>query len=159
MRVNWEKLGHLLLNNRNKKNVKTDRVAGYEDIGSGKLPNKYYVTGSSDFWVNEEIGSKSYTWASEVFGFDVKSKEYGIFDTYEEALKKANDITFGFNLSDGPVKDEINIVVIEDHLTGELFSYGFMGNKTDFGYTFRVDMTEDISFTKSQLEEAGFEFK
>ena len=64
------------------------REGKYDKVGSGELPNKYYVVGTGDFLIEESPGS--YNWASEVLGGEwgkVTDTDFGVYDTFEVFLK------------------------------------------------------------------------
>ena len=131
----------------------------YSKVGSGKLPNKYYVTAIGDFLIETE--DSVFDWASgtEYFGKDWKPvyKEIGIFNTYKEAKEAAQRVID--EIPSAPEKDTINTVTIEDHLTGELMSAGLVGVKVKEPYRFEFEVREDIGFTKEKMEKAGLVFE
>lgn len=123
------------------------------DVGSGKLPNKYYVTASEDFLATEDghhYGAASETEGikevvSDVFG----GQTFGPFDTFQEALDKFNEIYD--SIGEEPVTGGFNSVVIEDHISGEIYSGSLMAKKTKFGWKFFKEYNDDTSFTSKAL--------
>ena len=118
-------------------------------IGSGKLPNKYYVSWSNNFWLETEKGI--YDWASEdkelrkKIGKD-KGKMVGVFNTFEEALWKAHDLAEQMS-PDG----DIRLVTIEDHISGEVYMIALNAKKTQWGLDFHKTEEDETKFTREKL--------
>jgi len=129
---------------------------GYEQIGSGKLPNKYYVTGSGDYYMMVKRGTLD--WASEQLkDFKPKSKKYGVFNTYKEATA-AVDTASASEFGSEPNPAGINTITVEDHLTGELLHYGFVAYK-QAGYRYEIEQFGDTKFTAEKMKQAGQTFE
>ncbi len=124
-----------------------------EDVGSGKEPNKYVVTGTGDFFVESGPGME---WASgEMPDFDTNtSEDFGTFDTYPEAIRELDRQAEG-NFGSEPEEGKINTIFIEDHISGIIFQYGFSAYKEDTkwhkGYTFELEPWDDTKFTSDRL--------
>jgi hypothetical protein len=125
-------------------------------IGSGKLPNKYYVTNSNDYYVMKKPGQLD--WASE-HGMIKKFKDFPeqmrAFNTYDEAI----DYVQSLELPETPAENTMNSIFIEDHITGELFHYYILARPNKLPYNFSIESTEYIGFTKKTMEEAGYTFE
>lgn len=137
------------------------REGKYDKVGSGELPNKYYVIGTGDFMIEESPGS--FNWASEVLGGDwknVKDTDFGVYDTFEEAVQVARDKAEIFE--DEPIPNAVNHIAVEDHISGEVYYIGIQGRKADSiwkEYEFTVDERDESDFTKKEMEKRGEEFK
>ena len=75
-----------------------------KQIGDGKLPNKYWVSQSEDYYLRT---GNQLDWASKEGKFKAESKTLAVFNSYVEALKYADTIYD-------------NSIFIEDRLSGEL---------------------------------------
>lgn len=141
-----------------------EETAAREGIGSGKLPNKYYVSGASDFYAMEERGH--YNWASDNHDVGNEYKTYGVFDTYAEALAKAREVA-DQEFGNEPVKDGINTIAIDDHLSGQIYTIGWYAHKNKSEsilgsgeiWTYEIEEYEDTKFTEDEMEKQGVEFK
>jgi len=127
-------------------------------IGSGELPNKYYVTVSSDYMVETEPAT--YNWASDqglikAQGFPSVEK---VFDTYKEARAYAEELMDELSPEE-PHEDGFNSIAIEDHLSGEVFSAGLYAKKVTNPYKYYIDYHEDVGFTKNEMEKQGEVFE
>ena len=127
----------------NKKKVSTIQ------IGDGKLPNKYWVSVSEDYLYEESPGSWSL--ASDRGGPDAnpEGKTLAVFPTYAEARELFDSIPIG-ELTQGVL---VRSKTIEDRITGEVAEETSreVVRLEAFG-------TEDLSFTKAVMGEAGVDF-
>ena len=82
-----------------------------EIIGDGQLPNKFFVTESSNILVTDEFGDKNY---EVIPGYEEEaSYTFGPFDTLEEALA-------AYDEADLDIYEGIGCITIEDRLTGQI---------------------------------------
>jgi len=113
-------------------------------IGDGKLPNKYSVSISNDFYISKEGG---YLEGYEEESFKSKGFTAEVYDTYSEAKEQAGYYSIGEQVKDFTV----NRITIEDRISGELYQNinVFYPNecKTE------EMLIEDTSFTESRLGE------
>ena len=110
-----------------------------EIIGDGQLPNKFFVTESSNILVTDEFGDKNY----EILpGYEEEpSYTFGPFDTLEEALAAYDD-------ADLDIYEGIGSVVIEDRLTGQIKEKTLEKIvRTDYSYV-EYDDTKRFGYTK-----------
>lgn len=124
-------------------------------IGSGELPNKYYVTSITDFYVETTTGSLD--WASDSGVIESTSNPLGVFDTYAEAKKKAEEVVNSFG--EEPTEEGPNSVIIEDHVTGQVYQHGFVRYNSKYGSRFKIEIFEDVDFTKEKIEQSGQTFE
>lgn len=125
-------------------------------IGSGKLPNKYYVTNSNDYYVMKKKGQLD--WASEhgmIKKFKDFPQEMRAFNTYEEALEYTRSITF----PEVPTEDTLNSIFIEDHISGEVFHSYILARPHQHPYEYSEEEDENIKFTKETMKEKGYVFE
>ena len=109
-------------------------------IGDGKTPNKYWVSVSSDYYI-EDKKERTLNWASDSkFAPAVKGKTLKVFRTYEEAKAYADSI----ELESKVQGVEANTVTVEDRLSGQVYERS-VGTRP----------TEDIKFTKDRERELG----
>lgn len=129
-----------------------------EDIGSGKLPNKYTVVGVGDFFIQTDNGME---WIGDVDKeFDASANEdFGTFDTFPEALNELRNQADNFPDS-VPTDGNINTLTIEDHITGIIYQYGFNAYPTksrwNSGYVFELETYDDTKYTSERL---GYDIK
>ena len=108
-----------------------------EIIGDGQLPNKFFVTESTNILVTNEFGDKDY---ETIEGYEEEpSYTYGPFDTLEEALA-------AYDEADLDIYEGVGCICIEDRLTGQIkektlekiirtdYSYVEYDNTKLFGY-------------------------
>ena len=108
-----------------------------EIIGDGQLPNRFFVTESSNILVTNEFGDKDY---ETIEGYEKEpSYTYGPFDTIEEALA-------AYDEADLDIYEGVGCIYIEDRLTGQIkektlekiirtdYSYVEYDNTKLFGY-------------------------
>ncbi len=122
-------------------------------IGDGKLPNKYWVSVSNDYYYfNKETGG--YDWISELKIFPEQGKTIKQFTTFANALKFVDE-ELPLNCDYDNVR--VNTITIEDRLSGEVFCrcYEFFPASAEISETSR----EDIGFTKKKMAELGAQFK
>ncbi len=63
-------------------------------------------------------------------------------------LRRCQKIYFSFE----PEQGRINMLNIEDHISGMIYKYGWHGYKQKFGgYKFELDCISDTSFTSKKL--------
>lgn len=108
-------------------------------IADGKTPNKYWVSVSSDYYV-EDLKDRFLDWASSVKGITVKNKILKRFDTYEEAKRFADSITLQSKVN----SIEANTISVEDRLSGQVYERSLGGHSV-----------EDIKFTMEQEKKLG----
>lgn len=115
-----------------------------EQVGDGKLPNKYWVSISNDYYYHNKTddGSSVLDWASDREKFKVKGKTLAVFDSYQKAKDLFDSVELG-SIKDGI---QINMVEIEDRFTGQLTEKTNVENS-------RPTYSEDLSFTKKKLAE------
>jgi hypothetical protein len=121
-------------------------------IGDGKLPNKYWVSISNDYYYfNPEV--HGYDWISDLKLFPVQSRTIAVFPTFDEAIKFIDN-----NLVLGGREDNINVnsISIEDRISGEVYhsTYEFYppsGEISETGYT-------STEFTEKKMREKGIVF-
>lgn len=138
----WRKLGE------SKRRVVESGAADL--IGSGTLPNKYYVSHHGDFQVLRN--GNELDWASE--DEDLSSRvtfgnggEDGVFDTFDAALEKAESVAEGISED----ADDLRSVIIEDHISGVIYEIILVAYPTKFGYKFEVETRDDTRFTREKL--------
>ena len=138
----WRKLGE------SKRRVVESGAADL--IGSGTLPNKYYVSHHGDFQVLRN--GNELDWASE--DEDLSSRvtfgnggEDGVFDTFDAALEKAESVAEGISED----ADDLRSVIIEDHISGVIYEIILVAYPTKFGYKFEVERWDDTRFTREKL--------
>jgi hypothetical protein len=109
-------------------------------IGDGKTPNKYWVSVSSDYYI-EDKKNRTLDWASDSkFSPAVQGKTLKTFSTYEEAKAYADSIPLESKVQGV----EANTVSVEDRLTGQVYERS-VGTQPH----------EDIMFTKDKEKELG----
>lgn len=138
---------------------RSSRFSPRMNIGDGKIPNKYYVSASSDFLV---FKNGQGDWASEKLGFKAKSIGKGkTFNKYKDAIKYADYLSEQF--PENPDMNTLNHVTVEDRLSGEVASIGIEAYKSKKGIlnTVKTDVSrrEDYGFTKKELEKRGLKFE
>lgn len=109
-------------------------------IGDGKTPNKYWVSVSSDYYI-EDPKEGSLDWVSDVKGIKVKGKTLKQFDSYEEAKQFANSIKLRQKVNG----IEVNTISIDDRLSGEIYERSLGGHGGG----------EQLDFTKKQEKKLG----
>lgn len=121
-------------------------------IGSGELPNKYYVSTSPDFYAATTPGT--YDWASELPEFKEVSTGsigagFGPFDTFPEAFDKFSELFE--QIPEEPTTGAFHYVMIEDHVSGVIYEGVLYATKDKWGWKFHKDQTDDTSFTSKTL--------
>ena len=155
-KLSWEQI---VANNKKEEPINKQSDARTE-VGDGKLPNKYWVSTSSNFYVQGEGNFMDN--AGDVL--DVKDSGHTIeppFATFAEAMAKAEEIIQS-EIGPEPTNDGINSVMIEDRLSGKVFEGAWEAYKTKGllpGYKYEFERSEDTGFTKSKMQEMGAEFK
>lgn len=126
-------------------------------IGSGELPNKYYVTAMPNFYVSPE-GKSSYGYASEIPEFkefvNGKEEEFGPFDTFPEAFGRFTALFE--EIPEEPTMGACHSVMIEDHVSGEIYSGSLYAAKHKWGWKFGTNQNDDTKFTSDTL---GYDIK
>ena len=122
-----------------------------KQIGDGKMPNKYWVSISSDYSYVDEgcieyIGDIYPEWEKKYSVGELLE----VFSSYKEARRHANLYFIGMSYKDYVV----NRITIEDRLTGEVYNEELILN-IGTGKT-STHVSEYIGFTKEQL---GDKFK
>lgn len=128
-------------------------------IGDGKFPNKYWVSWSNDYLICKHSDCD---WASIVKGFTATGDTSGPFDTFKRAKSLAHklmDKNSKNNIFSTPLnKNQINLVTIEDRLSGIIYEivieYWKDGDEENYELTTR----NDTRYTKNQMEEKGLKF-
>jgi hypothetical protein len=124
-----------------------------KEIGDGLLPNRYWVTISSDYYYFN-ASSGSFDWISDLNLFPVKSKTIKVFPSYKMAKGWIeNNLYLGIEYDN----IKVNFIAIEDRLSGELFStikelLPYDGDVND-----RMQF-EDLHFTIEKMVEVGAKF-
>ena len=137
-----------------KRSKKIEKTPEYvRQIGDGKLPNKYWVTVSDDFYVLKKHSMKA---ASESGNKQFKKQIKGIFrtigpfDSYAKALKIAQEEYVDKN-------SNVRMVQIEDRITGQVYEDYLVAYHDKWGgWEFNNEQHENLSFTKKKL---GSKFK
>jgi hypothetical protein len=130
------------------------------EIGDGKLPNKYWVSESNDFYIC--VGGQC-DWASEKLkDYKIKHKTHAKqFKTFKEALEFANELSAG--MYGEPTTNSINNVVIEDRLSGQIYEisvYGYpIKDSVVGGYTWSTEERIDTQFTEQTMAKKGLRFE
>lgn len=120
-------------------------------IGDGKLPNKYWVSISNDYYA---CHNGQCDWISDTGWLEVKGKTIRIFNIYKQALAFVdNELPLGIDYNG----IRVNSIVIEDRLSGEVYHkcYEIFIPSAESSET----STEDITFTKAQMLKQGKQFK
>jgi hypothetical protein len=130
------------------------KMTAVNNVGDGKLPNKYWVSVSNDYYYYNAEENVS-EWIGDVIR-DFKSKGETIdiaFNTYDDAKKYIEDNFY----IDMKYKDyTINRITIEDRLSGELYEHTREFNPNDA--TVFDNEHEDTKFTENKLKEWGHQF-
>lgn len=122
-------------------------------VGDGKIPNRYFVSISNDFYKCKE---GTCDWASETEKINAKSKTLAVFNKFEEAQTILDEIEVGEADFFGDI--EINNVRIEDRITGEVAEKGI--EEWEVKRTDRTPFTRiDTAFTEAELEKRGATFQ
>ena len=125
-----------------------------KQIGDGKLPNKYWVSISEDYYYYQPDKDGAYlTWLGDLDLFEPKGKTIQVFDTYQEAREFVEDIIFDYAHDD----IHVNSIFIEDRLSGQVFEKvkAFSPEHGQIN-TFHED---DVEFTRKEMEKRGESFK
>lgn len=140
----------------------------YENlIGDGKFPNKYWVTISNDFYIQQ---GNSLEWASEIYPFKTWTKTLKPFDTFKAARKYVKDIIDGrtkYTFSSYyPRKKNVNMISIEDRLSGVIYDFVVKAKVRGTNIPiedaiYDVDIFEnwDTKFTEKEMKKGGYEFE
>lgn len=129
-------------------------------IGDGKFPNKYWVSASNDFMICKKGVCD---WASETKNFEVKSKTFAKFDTFNEAVDYLyEEFYFPDDIDDAEWRN----VFIEDRLSGQIYERSYYvypfskkGILKHNGYNIEIESHKDTEFTEEQMRKRGLEFK
>lgn len=127
------------------------RGVSTKQIGDGKLPNKYWVSVSNDYYVCKDGVCD---WASEYELIDTRAKTIAKFDTYRAAMRFIER-----NLYPGATREgiRVNNIDIEDRLSGNIYQ------QTYYFYPIELEIHErgheDIKFTVDKLAEHGVKFE
>ena len=137
-------------------------------VGDGQLPNKYWVSKSSDFLTNKNSAVENdgelnhYDWATSAYSYDDFPPLYqtlGCYNTFKEALRiaESQDLPSPTNHN----WDNFHSVAIEDRLSGVIFEAEwheiFSENRATPTYSFREQ--NDSNLTKRYMEERGLTFE
>ncbi|MCR4334565.1 MAG: hypothetical protein NUV47_02470 [Patescibacteria group bacterium] len=123
-------------------------------IGDGKLPNKYWVTIHEDYHIMIERGTLDWM-SSYLKDFKPKGKTLPPVTTYKHARKIANEYYLGIE-EDGIV---VNTVSIEDRLSGQLYERSQVFNPKGTKKMHEHEEFEDTRFTKEKMKEKGYIFE
>lgn len=128
-------------------------------IGSGELPNKYYVSTSASFYVSTTPGDYEYEYSENVpefkeFSEGSQSLEFGPFDTFPEAFDKFTELFEQIPYE--PTAGAFHSVIIEDHVSGQIYEGALFATKTKWGWKFNTEQRDDTSFTSKTL---GYDIK
>lgn len=118
-------------------------------VGDGKLPNKYFVSVSSDYMYqhNDKDGVSCLDWVGDILkDFQSKSATIATFKTYAEAKNYCYELLcLGFKMEDFTV----NTITIEDRISGQVYE------KTKVLYPDTAEIEEwiheDIGFTRERV--------
>lgn len=129
------------------------------NIGDGKLPNKYVVSGSNDFLVNNNGVAD---WASEKLGLKPKTiLREKTFNKFKDAMKYADEKAE--MIPEDPRTDTLNHITVEDRLSGEVATIGVESYKSKKGIlnTIKttIDRRIDTRFTEKTMKEKGVKFE
>lgn len=124
------------------------RKISTQQVGDGRLPNKYWVSVHNDYWYESSPGS--WDWVSDRDGFKAEGKTVGVFSSYEKARELFESILMG-ELYQGIL---VRGKTIEDRASGEV------AEETGREVTrIEYDESEGLEFTKKRLSESGINFK
>jgi hypothetical protein len=129
-------------------------------IGDGKLPNLYWVSYSSDFYICKNSRCE---WASEKIKFKPIGKTVDrAFSSFEAARNYAQQFIDG--MPQMPTRVSINCVQIEDRLSGQVYEcvlHAYPPDKVALLKSYRVESEEhtDLNFTKQKMTEQGQQFR
>ena len=119
-----------------------------KQIGDGKLPNKYWVSISNDYlYFNSK--HNAWDWISDLQLVTPQSKALVTFPTFKEAI----EFTFTLPFQNEYQNIQINTIVIEDRLSGEVYEKTLYWNPLS-GLCLPEERI-DIEFTKKAMEERG----
>ena len=130
-------------------------------VGDGKLPNKYWVCTSGEYYVNRFADGVSCSeWAGEVYP-DFKAEKgetYGPFDTFAEALAVYNDKRD--YCAEPTVENALHSLVIEDRISGEVYQ-GIWTEYTKKAGRYLIPSFQwsDYDETKFTREKLGADFR
>ncbi len=121
-------------------------------IGDGKVPNRYWVSISEDYYIfNEKVGGMD--WISDHLHLKPKGATIEVFPSFRMARGWVNN-----NLYLGMKYDDIiaNCITIEDRISGQVFEMV----KSFFPEIASVEeeQFEDIRFTEEALKKRGLKF-
>lgn len=125
-----------------------------KEIGDGKLPNRYWVSISEDYYYLKIDKDGGYwTWLGDLDLFEPKGKTVKVFDKYQEAREFVEELPFDYRY-DGL---HVNSIFIEDRLSGQVFEKvkTFSPEHGQIN-TFHED---DTKFTQKEMKKRGVEFK
>lgn len=127
--------------------------SGRNLIGDGKIPNRYFVSISNDYYYfNSKVGG--FDWISDLKLFKVKSKIIKNFATYKQAINFIdNDLYLGMEY--GGIK--VQSIFIEDRLSGELY-HQYNSFDAENCHIEQYQIHEDTRFTKEELEKRSIKF-
>jgi hypothetical protein len=128
--------------------------AASQMVGDGQLPNRYFVTAATDYYVE---GAEGRDWASQHrrdVADRMESQTWGPFETYREARETFDAI----DLAEPSARHRQvwTTKIIEDRLSGEL------AEQTMSEYMrprYEAEFHEDLKWTKKSMHEAGERFE
>jgi len=129
-----------------------------EQVGDSKLPNRYYVSISDDYYICRHVGKETLCdWASELKGdhepVDGKGGTIAVFGTYVEAKDYLDNIPINEYLEDIHVRN----ARIEDRFTGELTESSVYQREVCRDEQ-NIETNESLEFTKNAMAKRGASF-
>ena len=129
------------------------KIVSTNQIGDGKLPNKYWVSISEDYYIMVKQGTLE--WISGYLKyFKPKGKTLLSVTTYKHAKEIADDYYLGSE-EDGII---VNTVSVEDRLSGQLYERSQVFSPKGKG-KMHEEVYEDLKFTEMKMREKGYLFK
>jgi len=127
------------------------RLSPVKHVGDGKLPNRYWVSISNDYYY---FDGECSNWISEKGLYPFEGKTIRDFGTFVNAQKFIDEeLYLGMNY-DGIT---VNSISIEDRISGEVWS------SIQELYTPKADIRpfthRDTGFTEQKMKEAGVIFR
>ena len=121
-----------------------------KQIGDNRLPNRYWVSISNDYYyLNEDY----WEWIDTLSLFKSDGKTIARFNTFKEAMGLVGDLPFGEKYED----IQINHISIEDRISGQV--YEKTNNFDPLSCSIHTTECDDTQFTKDTMEKRGKVFK
>ncbi len=123
-----------------------------KQVGDGKLPNRYFVSVSNDYYYyNKETDCSE--WAGERDpDFKSEGGTIRVFNTYAAACK------FVATIGDYSENIEVKTITIEDRLSGQIFERSLHETEVT-RIEYDVEYHEDLGFTKEEMKKRGEYFE